>query len=1636
MAEALTFENVESVTPTVNESNVITNNNLSFEGVESFSDTDNQLKQTEKPQLSFEGLEDDKGRSIPVQSDISNLEKLEYGFDKETMVVGNMFRIGKAYFQDLFDKDKTFKDYILENEKKRIEKLNEEHWKFRSGKNDSDGLVLAGEIASVLIDPYYLFGYANPFSLKALSNPISSATLNALLIGGDVAIDDLAKTGEIDWNNVGLNAATAGAIGAVLPVGGKIIKKYAPKMLETEINLVKNFIDDKLAKQNNLSNNQLQKIKNAANDTEVKKLSNQMIEWNRSFVNPIVNETKRFKAVEKTLLEQRNKLITERGLLKDIIKGQEKKFEFKVGKQDSVIKTTRSKIKDISKSVVNIRKDIIKAKKESEVIKKKLIETQQKKLEKWGELVAKRNVKILENLQKNETKIDYAARALLSVAVKPLVGGGMGTVGGILFGDDETDLMYWFAAGAMAGQMQKMIQKSSKFGTKLDKGRILGVIDREWTQLQLQKIRDWTSGTSATKLASYGGATEQVGKMLFREVDSSVSGRSVTSVADQLQRFYFRKADNLVQGFTDAEIALAVSINRGKEITKDTPQRVVQLAKDFKQYIDEFKNLSEDAGFFPKKEVENYFPRVLNWDVINQSQATKNEFIKTIKEIYESLGYTGVIKSGKNKGKSRSQILAENYFNGHKVGQDSVVNFNSLSKLFADKNKAISKQIGVSKEGDKFIMTPVTEHLTHQRSLQGPYKLVEEVLEKKGYLVNDARYIFTKLTNDSVKSIAFARQFGTNGELLQPFFKSIRDKYLNSGLDESKALSAASNEMKLVVDSIDAYFDRYGTAMTGAAKSTAAILATLGNLNMLGRVTISSLGDIIQPFQNSANWRSALDGLRKTAVRAKNETGPAKALNLDIDNAIAQALQRSAGFEGRNLLLNNSWVGKNPTEKVNNIMFKALGLEWLTGYARRFAYNSGVADAYYLSKTISNLTKRNAQDSRKYKQSLFFLQRNYNINLAQALQIGSSRNLDDAIANIANKRNLNKAGINTANRDALIPQVDNRLLFTQSNNQWVRLMGQFLSWAMAKSAQTNKILARIEDGNVKTLIKTLAVIPIYSGVQSLREIAKYGEVVTDYDANNNRWWAEGARLSGMFGYLPELVANRFIGPGSREAWFLFPPAAQIAQAPVKAGQALWDGNTDKALRIVNERIAPLPNWRRWMMKLFRENFGEPKQGNVGSTMGGELKFSLGGAVAKAVSKAVIKRGNTAITTTKGTYTKTNKIFDDFNIERVHDFGSGKGVGSKEFKNKIVTSHEPFVEPEKIIQAKGKLPDYKTADEVILKDGLKSKDGIVNLNVLNVIENPSERIKVVDQIGKLLSDDGIAIITTRGDDVINQAKKSKNATRYLDGWLFGSKDKTFQKGFKQSELEDFVQKVLGKNFKVEKIPSKYGIGTSGVLISRIKESIQRQKFNQGDVVEAEAMKEVYPLPKPKITEENTVKEIELNNTISEDVKNRIKINENDKLFNDDTSKIVHDSYEGGNQTIGYGHKLTDKERDSGYVYGYKISTLTKEQAEDIFNKDLEIARADVDKLIDKDTTDPVAYGVLVEMAHQIGGTKLPEFKKMLEAVNRKDYKEASKQMLFNYDDDGQLIGKTNWHSQTGERANRLANLMANIFVDKD
>ena len=1273
--------------------------------------------------------------------EISNFEKLEYGFDKSTNVIGNIFRIGKAKFQDLIDEDKTFKDYILKNEEERKAKIEKEHWKFIDNKEAQESnLVTVGEIASMLTDPYYIAGYT--LGAPALLNPVTSAALNGFLIAGDTAIDSLAKTGEVDWKSTAISGGAGAAIGAVLPVGGKLIKKLLPNSTKAQVEQIANWLDDKIAKKNNLTTPELKKIQQVSNAPSVVKANNEILTWNRNFVAPIANEAAALRATEKKIFEETKYLTQLRKLSKKRLQ------ERKIGQAKF-----KEITKPISKQIVDNRNAVIEARKQSEIIKKKLIEKQQGKLQKWAELVANRDTKILEELRKNESTVDWAVRSLLSVTTKPLVGAGAGATFGTLFGDEETDIMYWAAAGAAAGQMQKMIQRSAKFGTQ-EKGKILGLIDREMVALNMQKVRSLLSATSATKLNSYGGATEKISRMLLRDVDSSVQEKSAIAVAEQMDRYFFRKASELTKKYTPEEQFEAVSIVRGKEITKDTSENAKNLAEGIVNYLDEFKNLYQSAGFFPKKEIDNYFPRVLDWGKINQDP---KKFKEVLTNIYRSLDIKGTITKGTNAGRDKAVVAAENYIAGHKSSGESVFNRLIMEDIFG--RGAKGRPTRVSSKDNVFVKTPVSEHITQERTLNGPYKLVEKVLEDNGYLVNDAGYILSNLVNKSTKSIAFARQFGTNGELLQPFFTQIRDKYLNSGLKDEAAKKAAIKESNLVIDTIDSYFDRYGQHLTGAAQASASILATLSNLNMLGRVTISSLGDLVQPFQNSAQFSSILKGWKQTALRAKNETGLAKQLNYDISNELQQSLIRSAGMKG-DINAASSWMGEKPTQKLNNAFFKGLGLEWLTGYARRFAYNTGTADAYSLSKQLYTIANKGAGiDSNKAKGVINFLQK-YGINKTQALQIGETKSFEEAIKLNVNKKLLNQAGIIAANRDALLPQVSNRLLFTQSQNPWVRIWGQFLSWSMAKSAQTNKILQRIENGNAKTLIKTLAVIPIYSGIQSLRELAKYGEVVTDYDSNTAKWWAEGGKLSGQFGWLPELVANRFVGPGSREPWYTFAPFFQFLNAPVDAFKEAYKGNSDRALKILSDKIIPLPNWRATAERLF--NQGKPIDIKLEGTSfsGGKLKsFNTGGLVEDS---STIENNNDTIT----------------NVDLIPTMYKDYKVKEKD----IIPPEKPkdFYEGEGYKGSPDMYPDYEEDKKI----GIEKP---VDMQVENLLKDKYK--KVGELTGEISSVGKPIYLTPEGEKVSEKSITIK----YNNQWL---NVPTIYEGYKVNE--DTVRELLDKN----------------------------------------------------------------------------------------------------------------------------------------------------------------------------------------------------------------------------------------------
>ena len=1649
MAETLTFENVESATPVINE-----NSNITFTGVDS---SVNNNKTT--PSLVFEDVENSKGIVVDKEEEPSNFEKLEYGFDKETWVAGDALRLAKAKLQDVFDPNKTFAEYAKENEAARIAEFEKEHSKFLTGKYDGKYTTI-GSAASWLSDPYYLGGYF--FGRPLLANPLTSIGFNAALIGGGNVIQQLAKKGEVDWVEAGTSAAVGGAVGAVFPIGANIAKKYIPNASKKEAEKVAKWIDGKIAKNAKLTDDELIKFRNLSNTQPVKTITKELDNWATNYYSPIAKEIGKLNKLKKDIYSQTKTIRNSNKWLRDIVKDKTQKI---INPRDA-LKMRKTGVQQI----VELRSNLQASRKAFDKERERLIKRQSGKLLQYYQLEGKRLGKIIEQINATDNFAQRAYKAVMANVTKPLLGGAIGAGANVLFGEEE-DFWKFVAAGAFLGATQKTIQGSKKFQIG-DKQKIYKWIDSDAVKFTLQKAREFTSATTYTKLKSFGGATERIGRLLLRGVDDPMAEKSVIAQAEAMERTYLRRIDEMMKGVTANEEAQAIAIARGNvDLSKNATPKVKKLSEDIQSFIKDFKSLYNESGFFSPRDIDDYFPRQLNWDKIDADDKAAK---KIIAKIYEDLGIKGRVTNkflkdkvtpNPNYNRLKSEIAAENYLKGHKNGYNSVINANAWRDLVAESNYKTAQRKAAETE---LIYTPVSDHIIHQRTLNGPYKIVEEVLEKNGFLINDVRDTLGKLVSDSVKSVSFSRKFGKNGELLKPFLQEIRAKYNNSTLTDSQKAQGIKEESELIIKTIDAYFDRYGSAGRNQLKTSVGIVSMLANLNMLGRVTITSLGDLVQPWQLSANWTSALRGLRKTNLRAAFEKGEARNLNLDITDEMAKSVARSAGLEGNNIILSGGFINqfgkKDTVPRINNFVFKALGLQWLTGYARRFAYNTGVIDAQILAKRYSNEVGKAGKGSNLALRLQKQLKELYGIESNQALQIGKFKNYDEAVANNISKKYLNQAGISGANRDALIPQVSNRLLFTQSQTPWIRILGQFLSWTQAKSAQTNRLLARIENGDTRALLKTLAVIPIYGGIQQLREMAKSGEVITDPSENTAEFLAKAGQLSGMQGWIIDMFVNRTIGPGGRDPWFLFAPGFQILTQPVVAGKQALSGDTDKAMQTLAKRFLPLPEWRNWAMRLWnpprlkgpkidnkllkvpfnkggivkrqkfsdgdsptvinfenvessplnnsvkkisstsvlenelnkqlniddsnidrdsekkldinkteikpvyedekflnyikkvenaplklgltndvvhksaeggndtvafghkltdeekksntiygyniknltKENYNDilikdlkfaherlievygddylkldnrnkqmliDFQFNMGS--GGvkkfknfrdglfnnneekikkeyergytnknkefikldkrnkdfynfffKKKFSIGGVVSKLVSKSFVNRGKTAITSTKGTYTKANKIFDDLKKEKIHDFGSGKGVGSNEFKNKIVTSHEPFVPAEDIVKAKGKLPNYKTADEVILNDGLKSKDGIVNLNVLNVIESPADRIKVVDQIGKLLNDDGVAIITTRSaKDVINQAKKSKNAKEYLDGWLFGKGNSlTFQKGFGQKELEDYIKAILGIGFKIEKIPSKYNIKTTGILIKKLKEEL--------------------------------------------------------------------------------------------------------------------------------------------------------------------------------------------------------------------
>ena len=114
---------------------------------------------------------------------------------------------------------------------------------------------------------------------------------------------------------------------------------------------------------------------------------------------------------------------------------------------------------------------------------------------------------------------------------------------------------------------------------------------------------------------------------------------------------------------------------------------------------------------------------------------------------------------------------------------------------------------------------------------------------------------------------------------------------------------------------------------------------------------------------------------------------------------------------------------------------------------------------------------------------------------------------------------------------------------------------------------------------------------------------------------------------------------------------------------------------------------------------------------------------------------------------------------------------------------------------------------------------------------------------------------------------------------------------------------------------------------------------------------------------------------------------------------------------GKATIGYGHLLTE---DDDFEEGIQYD---KSLLENLFDKDFNRSAYNAEQLLEGIDICDAAREIIVEMVFQLGIGGVSKFKKMFEALRKKDYNEAAEQML-----------DSQWRVQTPKRCEELSDLM--------
>ena len=1067
-----------------------------------FSNINFDLEEEEEytPTVDFSGIDFD---SEP-ESSISRESK--YGTAQEPMLLGSAASLLTSGIKSIFS-DKTFAEEKIEAERKRQAGIDIEFPEFAAySPEEETGAMLAGRIGTAIVDP---LPWLVPWTrLGKLEKGAGLATVGA---GAGLGLADsltreIRTKDDISAANVALGTAFGAGAAGISHVVSRYVNNRALKDVAADLDDAEKVAPTPSPGQT------IVEIK----PPEVKRSVNSegelppMREVIRDYRRRLANDPLSFLSDE-VRLRRGEILLTDESTSGDFVRafnrvqlGLPQSMNVRLAPQVQEELTevttevaTKSKFKTVQTKLVNDIEELNKVTGEFDVLDKKLRKKKTVTTSDNSALeILKTRKEALENkilLESTESTVDTAVEVMeelgkkgninegvMNALLQNLTGPAFLSIGGAAIGagtldPDEDPLTHigFYAAGGLALSLVHKRIKNSKSLSTVNKETAEQTLNahtsRFWRSLNVN-----SSTTTVTRANEMGGWTKVIANKLFNnfgsEVDS-VESRTLRKQSEFLGRL-FQIFDDPSKGW------LGTFSDKGKKMFNTEYVGTDPQTEAFETVVGEvmngftslgriregYKGLSGNLQPLTKESVARLDKAVSEAQALRDSIAVEmNRVGINFKELkdYGMTQVWNVTKARENVEEFVKDLKYALELQTKKSPED--INADDMaSKILREgdlEENAYKDRVFSTEEG-KPIFRAISKFFETERRLTDIE--ARKYMYERGWLNLKASDALSAYGTNSIKAIEFADAFGPNGEVINIALQKIQDS-INKVGTHTLAGKHGQKQKQHLQDFIKGYWGFYGKQSNDQVSTVAKWITGLANTSYLTTVSISNLADLVQPFVNSSFGSAAKAAMQTVSGEGKRFS---EISHFKYDQSFARDL---ASFTNRATY--NKYGTK--ADEINDWFFHTVLLPKVTSVSRNFAYDTGVHRAFELSRKKTF----NARDKMELKE----------LKLTNNIQeLAKYKTVEEAFDN--SREILDVAGRAAADRDAIIPLVGNRLLFSQSNSPYVRSLGQFMSWASAKTAQVNYLMTRIENGDAKLALKILGSIPIYAGIKELKNI--------------------------------------------------------------------------------------------------------------------------------------------------------------------------------------------------------------------------------------------------------------------------------------------------------------------------------------------------------------------------------------------------------------------------------------------------------------------------------------------------------------------------------------------------------------------